>query len=230
MRDIAPSLAAFHPAVRTWFTRRFGAPTEAQARGWPAIHSSSGRDTLIAAPTGSGKTLAAFLVGIDGLIRSSEEGTLEDRIGIVYVSPLKALGNDIQRNLEAPLAEIQATAKELGLTLPSIRTAVRSGDTPPSARQAIIRTPPHILITTPEVAVSDADGGEESRATAARAHGDRGRDPRAGARQARQSFGALAGTAGLRGGAAARARGPVRHAAPDRDDRRVLVRQRPNAP
>ena len=138
----------FHPAVATWFRRRFERPTDAQTAGWP--HIASGRDTLISAPTGSGKTFAAFLAGIDGLIRKAEAGDLEDVTEIVYVTPLKALGNDIQRNLETPLEEIRQVATELGYELPSIRTAVRSGDTPSSARQAMVRKPPHILITTPE--------------------------------------------------------------------------------
>src|SRR5579862_1208725 len=107
----AAVLRDFHPAVRTWFERRFGAPTDAQAAGWP--HIAARRDMLLAAPTGSGKTLAAFLVGIDSLIRDAEAGTLPAGTAIVYVSPLKALSNDIQRNLEQPLAEIRAVAEEL---------------------------------------------------------------------------------------------------------------------
>ncbi len=138
----------FHPAVAAWFRGRFEAPTDAQTAGWPRI--ASGRDTLISAPTGSGKTLAAFLAGIDGLVRKAEAGTLEDVTEIVYVTPLKALGNDIHRNLETPLEEIREVAAELGLEPPAIRTAVRSGDTTQSERQAMVRKPPHILITTPE--------------------------------------------------------------------------------
>ncbi|MGE0134794.1 MAG: DEAD/DEAH box helicase [Dehalococcoidia bacterium] len=148
-KSAAPDLlASFHPAVRTWFERRFGVPTDAQRAGWP--HVRAGRDTLLCAPTGSGKTLAAFLAGIDSLIRRAEAGALEAVTDIVYVSPLKALGNDIQRNLETPLEEIRAVAEELGYDLPEITTAVRSGDTTAADRQAIIRRPPHILITTPE--------------------------------------------------------------------------------
>ncbi|MGE0228174.1 MAG: DEAD/DEAH box helicase [Dehalococcoidia bacterium] len=148
-KSVAPDLlASFHPAVRTWFERRFGAPTDAQRAGWP--HIRAGRDTLLCAPTGSGKTLAAFLAGIDSLIRRAEAGTLEAVTDIVYVSPLKALGNDIQRNLETPLDEIRAVASELGYDLPEITTAVRSGDTTAAERQAIVKRPPHILITTPE--------------------------------------------------------------------------------
>jgi ATP-dependent Lhr-like helicase len=141
-------LDSFHPAVRTWFERRFDAPTDAQEGGWPAIRA--GRDTLISAPTGSGKTLAAFLAGIDDLVRRGADGTLDDGTAILYVSPLKALGNDIQRNLETPLAEILEVADELGYELPPIRAAVRNGDTPSAERAAMVRRPPHILITTPE--------------------------------------------------------------------------------
>jgi ATP-dependent Lhr-like helicase len=144
------ALAGFHPAVRTWFERRFAeGPTEPQMLGWPTI--SEGRDTLIAAPTGSGKTLAAFLVFIDRLYREFEEmGDLRDETDVVYVSPLKALGVDIHQNLAKPLAEIRDVAFELGRPSPEIRLFVRSGDTPASARAAMLRNPPHFLITTPE--------------------------------------------------------------------------------
>ncbi len=142
------ALDGFHPITRAWFERRFKAPTDAQADGWP--HILAGRDTLVSAPTGSGKTLAAFLVAIDRLIRKAEAGELEDRVEVVYVSPLKALSNDIQRNLDEPLEQIAEVAKELGYDLPPIRTALRTGDTTQAERQAIIRKPPHILITTPE--------------------------------------------------------------------------------
>ncbi len=142
------AVRAFRPLVREWFTGRFGAPTEAQAAGWPLI--ASRRDTLITAPTGSGKTLAAFLWGLDHLITASEGGALRDATSILYVTPLRALGNDIQRNLEAPLAELRALAAERGEAFPALRIAVRSGDTPPALRQQQVRRPPHILITTPE--------------------------------------------------------------------------------
>ncbi|MCH8994877.1 MAG: DEAD/DEAH box helicase [Chloroflexi bacterium] len=143
-------LDSFHPAVRTWFERRFAGPTEAQARGWPEI--MAGRDTLIAAPTGSGKTLAAFLVAIDRLLRRAESasGGLEDGIEVVYISPLKALSSDIRRNLEEPLKEITQIALEMGYASPNIRAMVRTGDTTSKERQEIVRRPPHILITTPE--------------------------------------------------------------------------------
>src|SRR5262245_43927190 len=144
------ALASFHPAVRTWFERRFpGGPTEAQAQGWPAI--AQGRDTLIAAPTGTGKTLAAFLVCIDRLYRRFEAaGELPEETQLVYVSPLKALGVDVQQNLERPLREIAEIAQGLGLASPAIRVVVRSGDTPSSERAAMLKRPPHLLITTPE--------------------------------------------------------------------------------
>ncbi|HYM14253.1 MAG TPA: DEAD/DEAH box helicase [Dehalococcoidia bacterium] len=138
----------FHPAVRAWFNGRFPAATDAQLRGWAAI--AEGRDALIAAPTGSGKTLTAFLSSIDSLLRRSLAGDLPDGIDVVYVSPLKALSSDIQRNLEQPLAEIDAIAKGLGYGPARIRTALRTGDTTQAARAAILRSAPHILITTPE--------------------------------------------------------------------------------
>ena len=139
----------FHPIVQTWFERKFGAPTEAQEQGWPAI--ASGRHTLIAAPTGSGKTLAAFLTALDGLVRQalSADG-LVDGTQVVYVSPLKALANDIQRNLIDPLSEMTALAEEMGTPLPEIRVAVRTGDTPAKERALHVKHPPHVLITTPE--------------------------------------------------------------------------------
>src|SRR5574341_1425662 len=142
------ALSLFHPVIRAWFERHFKTPTDAQALGWPEI--VSGRDTLITAPTGSGKTLAAFLVSIDRLLRQAEESPLHDEVQVVYVSPLKALSNDIQRNLEEPLAEISEVAIELGHDSPGIRTALRTGDTTAHERQQIIKQPPHILITTPE--------------------------------------------------------------------------------
>ncbi|MBF6599494.1 MAG: DEAD/DEAH box helicase [Dehalococcoidia bacterium] len=138
----------FHPVIRAWFEGRFEAPTDAQLRGWAAI--GEGRDTLVAAPTGSGKTLAAFLSSIDSLLRRGLEGDLPDGIDVVYVSPLKALSSDIQRNLETPLAEIGELARSMGIEPPRIRTALRTGDTTPAARAAILRDVPHVLITTPE--------------------------------------------------------------------------------
>jgi ATP-dependent Lhr-like helicase len=136
------------PPVRAWFERRFRAPTPAQAAGWPAI--ASGADVLIAAPTGSGKTLTAFLLLIDRLVRRALAGELKDEVEAIYVSPLRALSHDIQRNLEVPLAEIRAEAKRQGFELPPLRAAVRTGDTSPSERQGMLRRAPHILVTTPE--------------------------------------------------------------------------------
>ena len=138
----------FSPLVAEWFTDRFGTPTPAQDAGWPRI--AAGEDTLIAAPTGSGKTLAAFLWSLDRLVRAAEAGMLDERTYVVYVSPLKALGNDVQKNLLAPLAELRARAEARGLSLPEIRVMVRTGDTPAHERQAMTRRPPHVLITTPE--------------------------------------------------------------------------------
>ncbi len=141
-------MKAFHPLVERWFSERFAAPTAPQRAGWESI--SAGRSTLIAAPTGSGKTLAAFLWSLDRLIKRALNGGLDERTSVVYVSPLKALGNDIAKNLQAPLAEIYELAGREGILLPTIRVAVRSGDTPARERQLMIRRPPHILITTPE--------------------------------------------------------------------------------
>ena len=139
----------FHPIVQTWFERRFERPTGAQALGWPAI--AQGRDTLIAAPTGSGKTVAAFLNCLDDLVRQGlENGGLPDATQVVYVSPLKALSNDIHRNLEHPLQEITALSQQMGTPIPEIRVAVRTGDTTARERALYARRPPHVLITTPE--------------------------------------------------------------------------------
>jgi ATP-dependent Lhr-like helicase len=138
----------FHPVVWRWFKQRFEKPTAPQEKGWASI--ARGRSTLIAAPTGSGKTLAAFLWSIDRLFQRAVRGQLDDTTSVVYVSPLKALGNDIARNLKEPLAEIFQLAWSEGLLVPELRVAVRSGDTPASERQSMVRTPPHILITTPE--------------------------------------------------------------------------------
>ena len=161
-------LEAFSPAVQAWFRHTFGQPTAPQAAGWPAIQR--GDHTLILAPTGSGKTLAAFLWGIDEIYRQEAGGRGQEAGGrsqesggntqyatrntpgiqLLYISPLKALNNDIERNLRAPLAGIRETAARLGEALPPLRVAVRTGDTPASARAAMIKQPPHILITTPE--------------------------------------------------------------------------------
>jgi ATP-dependent Lhr-like helicase len=142
------SLDWAHPLVRDWFIGRFGTPTEPQEQGWP--HILAGHTTLISAPTGSGKTLAAFLACIDRLVRKALAGDLRDCTEVLYISPLKALGNDIQKNLEIPLGEILQIAGERGWLMPEIRTAVRTGDTLTHERRAMLRRPPHILVTTPE--------------------------------------------------------------------------------
>jgi ATP-dependent Lhr-like helicase len=140
--------ARFHPAVAAWFGRQFPAPTDAQARAWPLI--GEGRNVLIAAPTGSGKTLAAFLAAIDALIREGLDSGLRDETSVVYVSPLKALSNDVQKNLAAPLAGIRGELSARGLPDVDIRTLVRTGDTPQYERASMRRRPPHIIVTTPE--------------------------------------------------------------------------------
>jgi ATP-dependent Lhr-like helicase len=141
-------LDSFHPAVAAWFRRAFEAPTPAQVEAWPAIRAA--RNVLIAAPTGSGKTFAAFLAAIDALVRAGLDGTLKDETQIVYVSPLKALSNDINRNLAAPLTGITEELRARGLPEIEIRTFVRTGDTPQSERAGAARRPPHIVVTTPE--------------------------------------------------------------------------------
>src|SRR6202047_2432974 len=138
----------FHPAVARWFEQTFGSPTEPQARGWPEIHS--GRHVLISAPTGSGKTLAAFLSSLDALFREGAKTELPDATRIVYVSPLKALSNDIRKNLQEPLAGIRALLSEINGREIDVRAEVRTGDTTAAQRQALIKKPPHILVTTPE--------------------------------------------------------------------------------
>ena len=141
-------LSAFHPLVARWFADTLGEPTAAQRRGWQAIRER--RHTLIAAPTGSGKTLAAFLTAIDDLVREADSGPLPDEVRVVYVSPLKALSADIHKNLAEPRRGIRQLAEAAGVAPPRITAAVRTGDTTASERAAILRTPPHILVTTPE--------------------------------------------------------------------------------
>src|SRR5262245_18613388 len=135
-------LSGFHPVVAQWFERTLGRPTPAQERGWAPIRE--GRHTLIAAPTGSGKTLAAFLSGLDALVREADG--LPDKTRLLYVSPLRALSNDVQKNLPSPLAEIRA----LDPGIPDVRVLVRPGYTSSSERAAMVKRPPHILVTTPE--------------------------------------------------------------------------------
>src|SRR5713226_4706211 len=135
VRHLVPAdvLSGFDPLIVEWFTERFSTPTEPQVLGWPEIRA--GHDVLISAPTGSGKTLSAFLICLDGLVRAGRAGSLADETATVYVSPLKALSNDIRKNLDTPLAEIAALAAEKGILLAPIRTAVRTGDTPMWERQ-----------------------------------------------------------------------------------------------
>lgn len=142
------ALTQFHPAARDWFVAEFGEPTETQSQAWPAI--KSGRHTLISAPTGSGKTLAAFYGAIDELLQKGLKRQLSPGVQILYVSPLKALSNDIHKNLEIPLKGIAARLKETGQAQADITIAVRTGDTPASERQKMAKKPPHILVTTPE--------------------------------------------------------------------------------
>ena len=142
------STSLFHPLIAQWFTAKFGEPTEPQRLGWPLI--AAGQHTLIAAPTGSGKTLSAFLVCLDRLFRRWLSGQLENRTYVVYVSPLKALSNDIRRNLDGPLDQISQLCEGVGLGRPAIRTLVRTGDTGAAERAKMVRQPPHILVTTPE--------------------------------------------------------------------------------
>jgi len=142
------ALEPFHPLVREWFAETLGAPSAPQREGWPAI--AAGDHTLLLAPTGSGKTLAAFLWEVNQLIEAGQREPLPNAVQILYISPLKALNNDVQRNLEAPLAELSARFTAAGEPFPEIRVAVRTGDTPASARARMLRRSPHILITTPE--------------------------------------------------------------------------------
>src|SRR5258705_4946660 len=159
------NLEIFHPAVARWFEQSFPAPTEPQAQAWPAI--KQGRHTLIAAPTGSGKTLAAFLSAIDDLVWKAAAGKLTDETHVVYVSPLKALSNDIQINLQQPLQGIQKNLETAGINSVEIRTWVRTGDTPAKDRAAMTKKPPHIVVTTPEslYILLTSDGGRRMLST-----------------------------------------------------------------
>src|SRR5712692_2850150 len=142
------TLENFHPVIQRWFSETLGEPTAAQKQGWAAIRDK--RHTLIAAPTGSGKTLAAFLSALNDLFEESLKGPLPDEVRVVYVSPLKALSADIHKNLAEPRKGIRKIAEEMGLGAPRITAAVRTGDTTQSERASMLRTPPHILVTTPE--------------------------------------------------------------------------------
>lgn len=142
------SLSWLHPLVRDWFVTNLGSPTEPQIKGWPKLRARM--STLISAPTGSGKTLTAFLPFLDQLVRESLDSGLEDRTQIIYVSPLKALSNDIEKNLKEPLRQIAELAKSKSLEMKEIRVGLRTGDTPMAARRNLVKHPPHILVTTPE--------------------------------------------------------------------------------
>src|SRR5438552_977329 len=159
------ALEGFHPAVREWFLKQFAAPTEPQAQAWPAIKQK--KHTLIAAPTGSGKTLAAFLSAIDDLVWQATSGNLADETQVVYVSPLKALSNDIQINLQQPLNGIQQNLEASGVSGIAIRMLVRTGDTPAKDRAAMTKRPPHIIVTTPEslYILLTSDGGRRMLST-----------------------------------------------------------------
>jgi ATP-dependent Lhr-like helicase len=147
---VHPALAAFHPWVAEWFEATHGSPTPCQVEAWRALAARPAGNLLVAAPTGSGKTLAAFLTAIDGLVREAACGALPAAVRVLYVSPLRALGNDIRQGLELPLAALAARARDEGAPDPGIRVAVRSGDTPAAERTALRRRPPHLLVTTPE--------------------------------------------------------------------------------
>jgi ATP-dependent Lhr-like helicase len=142
------SRTLFHPAVAAWFDQQFASPTDVQREAWAAINT--GAPTLITAPTGSGKTLAAFLAVIDGLVKEALADGLGDQTRVLYVSPLKALSNDIQKNLQQPLAGIRDELLASGLRDAPIRAGLRTGDTPQSERTRMRKHPPHILVTTPE--------------------------------------------------------------------------------
>ena len=187
---IPDSLSWAHPLVAEWFVSRFGTPTEPQEQGWP--HILAGRTTLISAPTGSGKTLAAFLICIDRLVRKALDGELRDCTEVLYVSPLKALGNDIQKNLEVPLGEILTLAGERGYLMPEIRTAVRTGDTLMKERREMLKRPPHILVTTPESLYILLTAEQQPRDPEPRQNGDRRRNSRRRRRQARRTSHAFA--------------------------------------
>src|SRR5437016_2490684 len=159
------ALESFHPGVRDWFLKQFPAATEPQARAWPAIKQQ--QHTLIAAPTGSGKTLAAFLSAIDDLVWKAVEGKLTNETHVVYVSPLKALSNDIKINLQEPLNGIQQNLEAARIKSVEIRTLVRTGDTPAKDRAAMAKKPPHIIVTTPEsfYILLTSDGGRRMLST-----------------------------------------------------------------
>ncbi len=158
----------FHPAISSWFERRFGDPTEPKKQGWPAIWA--GENVLIGAPTRSGKTLTAFLCAIDRLVKKGAFEALPDQTLILYISPLKALANDIQKNLLEPLSEIQQEGKDLNFNLPDIHPMVRTGDTLPRERRRMGQRPPHILVTTPRIRFHSPDQRGRQTDTEGRAY------------------------------------------------------------
>ena len=204
-------LEGFHEAVRAWFGASYGAPTRVQALGWPAIRAGGG--ALLLAPTGSGKTLAAFLVAIDRLMFEPAPEPAE-RCRVLYVSPLKALAVDVERNLRAPLVGILRAAERMGaegtaaVPVHEPTVAIRTGDTPARERAAFARRPADILVTTPE-SLYLAAHQRSPRDPSIGAAGDRGRDPRPGGHEARCAPGGLAGAAGGAGRSAAPADRPV---------------------
>ncbi len=220
-------LDTFHPAVANWFRRTFAAPTPAQAEAWPAIRS--GRNTLIAAPTGSGKTLAAFLAAIDDLVRRGVEQPLPDETAVVYVSPLKALSNDMRINLEAPLAGIRDELLQLWLPDVEIRTMVRTGDTPQAERDKMRKRPPHIVVTTPEslYILLGSESGRRMLSTTRTVIVDE--VARARAEQARQPSRAVARTARCAVRATRDAHRSVGDAEADRGSRALPDRRRRSA-
>ncbi len=218
-------LAWAHPLVRDWFISRFGTPTEPQEQGWP--HILAGRTTLISAPTGSGKTLAAFLACIDRLVRKALAGELQDRTEVLYVSPLKALSNDIQKNLEAPLGEILQLAGQRGLLMPQIRTAVRTGDTLAHERRAMLSRPPHILVTTPESLYILLTADQQPRNSENGRNGNRRRNSRRRRRQARRASRFVTRAPRTPHPQAAHANRPFRHAESHRAGRRISGRGQP---
>ena len=226
MRDKMPpmSLTRFHPVISEWFTSQVGQPTDVQLRAWPAIQS--GTDALIAAPTGSGKTLAAFLSCIDQLFKQALARELDDHTHVLYVSPLKALSNDIQKNLQKPLAEIGQLALQAGLLMPELRVLGPYRRHPDDGSSADAETAAAYPRHDSGVALHLIDCREEPKALADGAHGDRGRDSCAGTQQARGSSGAVVGTAGSAHLHETTANWPFGDATADRTGRRFLVGNR----
>ena len=217
-------LAPFSEPTRAWFREAFAEPTRAQALGWPAI--AAGEHTLLHAPTGSGKTLAAFLWCLDRLFTDAQPRPTERRLRVLYVSPLKALTYDVERNLRAPLAGIRRTAERAGhRRSPEVRVASRTGDTPADARRQLVSDPPDILVTTPESLYLLLTSQAREVAAGRRAR-DRRRDARHGRHQARRAPGALARAALGADRRRAAADRPVGHAAAAVGDRRLPGRRR----